>query len=115
MAQALGIQRPDLLHAPAIQLCAHARAQAPARQIEPHALMLCRAAAALGTGQQGIEQRTQQTHIPGIARAYGFLQRLAQLAHLLGRHLPSLVAENVIYQINSCLRMFFLTLIWFSI
>ncbi|MNT30331.1 hypothetical protein D3C72_1661200 [compost metagenome] len=98
MAQAMGIERPDLLHAPGIEFGPHAGPQAPACEVEPDALVLHGAAAAPGAGQQGIEQGAQQGNAPGLARAQHFFQRLAQLAHFLGRHVLRLVAEDAVDQ-----------------
>ncbi|MPN49873.1 hypothetical protein SDC9_197497 [bioreactor metagenome] len=60
--------------------------------------MVGRAAAAPGTGQQRIEQGTQQVQLPALARAEDSLERLAQLAHFPGRHLLRLRAEDAIHQ-----------------
>ena len=84
MRQTLGIELPQLLHAPGIELCAQARAQAPAHQVEPGALVLGRAPASLGMGQQRIAQRAQQRHTPALLWAEDFFQRGTQLAHVLG-------------------------------
>ena len=98
VSQPLRIQSPDLLHAPAVQLRPHAGAQAPACKVEPHALMVGRAAAALGTGQQSIKQCAQQRHIPAVPRAQHLFERLAQLAHVLGRDVLGLGAKDALYQ-----------------
>ena len=69
--------------------------------------MLGRAAAALGAGQQRVEQRAQGGHVPVLARAELALQRGAQLAHVFRRHLLGLVAEDALGQRQRRLQAFF--------
>ena len=110
MRQTLGIELPQLLHAPGIELCAQARAQAPAHQVEPGALVLGRAPAPFGMGQQRIAQRAQQRHTPALLRAEDFFQRGTQLAHVLGGDglgLGTKNALNLCQSLGEFLRVFF--------
>ena len=96
VGDALFIKLPDLRDAPIIELRAHAGAQAPAREVEPHALVLGRAATALAAFQQRVEQRTQHGHIPRFARAQNLFDGLPKLAHFLRCDVLRLIAEDAV-------------------
>ena len=85
-----------MLHAPVVQDVAQAGAQAVAGEVQPHALVLYRAAPGALASPQGVKQMAQIGCGPALAFAQALFELGAQLFDFPGRHRLGAGAKDAI-------------------